>query len=359
LPNLEKTVNISSALLEENSSLKNTLFENEKNLQILQTEILEKCDYMNKYNNLFEENLRMQDDYFKSNKQVNILHENERRLKELVNIQNERLKEIEESINILEIEKDDIQTKNEILEKRFDEEVKKLNNFKKLNFAKDKEINTLKKNLEEINKLLKNKTCDGVQEENITEDEIKQKSNCFNYQSTSTKCSNDAPKKLIEQFEQTETENNYVSTLGDICPELDEDSSTDINLNNLKKEEKKMRISLTPNDIVRRISKTDKDLLSTLKDVSKELNFNFNSNENQNQNDEIQKTNVTPPIIIQNENIYKEFFLLTFQSIKINTNSKNIDLFIGVEPEKLYEKIIKQNIPFHNVRKSLFKFFAI
>lgn len=316
-------MDLSSAILDENLNLKSAFFENEKNLVLLQNEISEKCDYMNKYNNLFEENIKIQDDFFKSNKQISILRENESRLKELVNIQNERLKEIEESLNILEIEKEELHAKNEILEKRFDEEVKKLEKLKKIVIA--------------------------------NEDEAKLKSNSLNYQSTSTKCSFDAPRKLTEHL-CTETENNYVSTLGDICPELEEVSSTDLNLNLREKDEKNMRISLTPNDIVRRFSLTDRDLFNNYKDVKKEINFNFDSkttsnniNSNKNKQKEIQFNSVKP-ITITNENIYKEFFLLTFQSIKLNCNSKHIDLFKGVDSEKLYQKIIKQNIPFHNVR---------
>jgi hypothetical protein len=57
----------------------------------------------------------------------------------------------------------------------------------------------------------------------------------------------------------------------------------------------------------------------------------------------ILSTNNSP----NNIDTYKDFFLLTFQSIKLN--AKNLEIFNLLNSEDIYDKIKLHNIPFHKV----------
>ena len=51
----------------------------------------------------------------------------------------------------------------------------------------------------------------------------------------------------------------------------------------------------------------------------------------------------------KNEDMYRDFFLLTFQSMKINCN--DCKPYNKLSSLQMYEEIVEQNIPFHKVDK--------
>ena len=52
-----------------------------------------------------------------------------------------------------------------------------------------------------------------------------------------------------------------------------------------------------------------------------------------------------------NDDYYKQFFFLLFQTMKLN--SESIEAFLVVDPENLYNQCKKEHIPFHKYEKWL------
>jgi len=83
------------------------------------------------------------------------------------------------------------------------------------------------------------------------------------------------------------------------------------------------------------------------KDLGEERNYSFN---------------ITCPLVVEKmvgpkdtkdpksprNDIYKDYFILTFQALKLN--SENMEPFLNVGQRKMYEEILRNNIPFHKVR---------
>jgi hypothetical protein len=242
---------------------------------------------------------------------------------------NNRVSELQKNLKIIEIEKDEAFYRCEELQQKLDIQT---NNFKISNRILkelERKLQTLKTKNEENEKII----CfyrKVNSEEKINLEEVSQNSNyesirSHNKHTLSTKFSSYDSKEInnsnshitCEKF----TKNNHSRSLSNLLPDIFEDETQ----NGFE-----FRISLTSNEVVRKMS----DKIKIPKPNNKS-NFNLNFEDKNG-------------IYTQTKNdIYKDFFLLTYQSMKLN--SKSPESFHSVNPELLYGEIIKSNIPFHEV----------
>lgn len=231
-----------------------------------------------------EENVKLR----KENKQLYIrnfqLEDLETNLKQIEKAK----REMDDYIKILEIEKEEAYTRCCSLQEMVQHENYKYSNTKKQLNEKDRELTILKKKIEELTHTISNNT------KTIT---LKENQNCESKFTTNCSISNSNNKFLHNNYESS-------SSLSSLCPDL--------------------------NDL----------------------------EENENDNDKQFSLNITCPLIVEKmvghpppkakNDIYKDYFILTFQALKLN--SENHEPFLSLDKEKMYEEILTNNIPFHKVK---------
>jgi hypothetical protein len=223
------------------------------------------------------------------------------------------LEDYKNKIKLLEIENDEIIGKCDYLEGKLEEEISKVKSYRKTLLEKETEIKKLNKELN--SKDHKDNICiyckkDCINNENEVVCSIeKEKMDSPNYRSYSTVSSVSCGKKL-----------NYQTTLSSLLPELDDDEESSIRID----------FKVTPQEVVRRMSGHI--------DTGLKVQSKANLNKNCTNTNSIDKSN----------DIYKDFFLLTFQSLKLN--STNIEHYLNINPLELYTNIQKELIPFHKVK---------
>jgi hypothetical protein len=293
---------VTNAILQENKYLRDANMKIEEEIKILTEENLFLVDRISSQNETlteFEEINQKNDKLVKEFSQEK--EKNEIFCKEIEKITKLNIK-LNEEIKISEIEREELILRIEILEKKLEEKSKIGKRHSMKMNEKDKELRNMQRKLDEFeeekifNLLKSNKNKSYDSNDNYFEDHIKNNHNSNNYLTSSTGIS--IPK---------EHKANYGSSLGFLCPEIEDESN---------KEERKIAINLTPHEVVRRMSS---DKISTY-------------------SSKIQKEEL---------DIYKDFFLLTFQSQKLN--SQDFEAFQYLKPEELYSNIKKHNIPFHKV----------
>jgi hypothetical protein len=234
----------------------------------------------------------------------NTLHENERKVEELVRnavsiykldyeeiiekLKNEKMrlqlevKEFNNKIKIVEIEKEELCVKCDMLEESMAKDSHKIKELNKALRSKDNDIDDLKMKLEKA---------------------VEENSQISQYYSTNY---SSTPKKdkHIEYTLESESPGGYENYLSSICPDFETDDTGHDNVYEIK---------LTPIDIVNKMSPTKKSP---------------------------EKITANPA----DTDIYKDFFMLTFQAVKINTKLNS-----SLNPEELYKYILAKRIPFHKV----------
>ena len=298
-------------IYEENKFMKTQIVKNEDHLHQITKDYGECVEKLADFFNLSAQRDKLVCDNNKMLKEAILINDFLLKNKEEVALLKKCLSEANHTVNVVEIEKEEVYMRVQYLENKLEEEIKKSSKLSKSNNEKDKEIKNLK---------------------NYTDD-LSEKYNCLSgeksYES-SRKESFNSPERISfsllgmnNNFSKITT-HNYESSLSTICPDLDEEEVCQVNYNNFK---------ITPQDVVRRLSKQD---TSDMKYYEDPLNNN-RLNENTKNCSTLEETS--------NTDIYKEFFLLTYQSFKLNTDY--IDPFIYLNPEYLYSYILANNIPFH------------
>jgi hypothetical protein len=223
---------------------------------------------------------------------------------------NKFVSDLQKTIKILEIERDDAFLRSEELQKKLESQTSSIKNSNRIIRDMEKQVSSLKRKNEEYEKtrdsMSKKLTC----EDNLDSAEINYSNiNPHNLYTESTKFSSICSTDVNTNYTRELSKNHHSKSLSTLLPDIFEEEVEDSH---------KLRISMTSNDMVKKMS--DKIVVPFLKE----------QDTNKNKND-----------------IYKDFFLLTFQSLKLN--SKKIESYFNVNPELLYEEIIKNNIPFHEV----------
>jgi hypothetical protein len=324
-----------------------------------------------KISSISEQIKAIKEDNEKLSKLNFLLKESEAFLIDENKILKEKNKVFEEKLKICEFEKEDACERLNIITENYDEEGEKVKSLKNKLSKKDQEIIILRKeneNLKVVNgnleKYLKNLIDD---EENLTidcnkakrsisftsnnlhihnrtnsspnnicydENELSQKEIKNNFQSISTVYSSSNPKGSQKQNELDLHEN----CLSNLYPELElSDDECE--------KPTKINIKLTPVEVVRRFSlkepKTNRLNLADQYFTEKPLKEKTTKLIN------IDKEKIVS--VHKIDDIYKEFFMLTYQAVVINSNDlENLQKSYN-DKEILYKKILDNNIPFHKV----------
>jgi chromosome segregation ATPase len=268
----------------------------------MKREYLEVSEYVNKYELLLLEMNKIKKNNDKLNRDIIINTDNESRYRNDISELKKKMKDYEHDLKIIEIEKEEIYNRNEILEMKLEDECKKISINKKVLNEKEKEIKFLKKKMNELE--------DKVKELNIKLNESNEEK-IVNINNDSLSINKN---HLSMTMIKSPRNNNCLGNL--YLDDNDDDDNLDV------------KIQLTSRDVIRKMSK--KEFTS---DEVNSLSSNYSTQISNNQ--------------IQND-VYKDFFLLTYQSFKLN--SDDIEPYLESNPEQMYQKILNSNIPFHKVK---------
>jgi hypothetical protein len=293
-----------SSLSDENNSLRNMQLKNENEMKLLKEENIDLNELVSKFDNILIEFDNLKDENEKLNKQMIIYEHNENNFVDQISRLKHKVEELEKNLNIMDIEKEEIFNRNEILEDKLSKETKNFQNSKKLLLYKDKEIKNLNKKIDDIYEKMNNL--------NVRESYLEDKLDVENYQSRTTDDS-----QVIKFLDDSPHHNG--SCLGSLYPDWNDEDDGPVS------------ISITPLNIVRKMSQ--KEINNEENGASK---YEYSTN----------RTEKSSTASIQSD-IYKDFFLLSYQSLKLN--AENIEEYNTVNPEYLYNKILINNIPFHKV----------
>jgi hypothetical protein len=226
---------------------------------------------------------------------------------------NSFVSDLQNTIKIIEIERDEAFTRSEELQKKLDSQTSDIKNSNRLMRDMERQIKNLKRKNEDYEKTCESMSKKFTNEKNLECSEMNFSNfNHKNLNTESTRFSSICSTETYNHLPKEHSKNYHTRSLSTLIPDIlfeEEIEKTD-----------EFKISVTSYDLVKKMSNK---IIAPL---------NKDSDKNKSKND-----------------IYKDFFLLTFQSLKLN--SKKIESYINVNPDLLYKEIIKKNIPFHEVFK--------
>ena len=281
-------------------------------------------------------NMHLKFNFVSKNENENIINEYKYKLK---HFENESIK-IKEEIKSLKKENEKLIEQKEYFEGQINNELNNINN----NIIENNNDN----NLENI---LNNN--DSIEEKGNEEEEIE---SCKNLEN------------LIMNCEEAETEEAQ-----------DEKKEEEIQINNIEtKKENPITINIkveSANNLENKMSGNSlnkksslmraKTIMSRPKDInSKEINFKKSVNFNEFKTKKSDNINSAYNVMFKGKHFqyptriaskdyrdyFKQFFFLLFQSMKMNSDN-NIEIFLGKNPEILYNECKREHIPFHKYEK--------
>lgn len=228
---------------------------------------------------------------------------------------NKYVSDLENTIKIIEIERDEAYTRTEELQMKLDSQTSHIKNSNRLHRDMERQIKNLKRKNEEYEKTWESMSKKFANENNLESSEMNFSNfGHKNLHTESTRFSSICSTQTYNHVPKELSKNYHTRSLSTLIPDIIFEEEIE------KSDEYK--ISVTSCDLVKKMSN------KIIAPLHKDTDINKSKND-----------------------IYKDFFLLTFQSLKLN--SKNIESYIDVNPELLYREIINKNIPFHEVYKHL------
>lgn len=282
-------------LNEINYIYKNNLFQTEYNFKLLQLEnedLILKLEYLKDiekdYKLLIIDNDKLKIDFISQNNKINSFLE--------------EIKELKQNLKIIKIENKELNEILDINKEKQEQDNFNFNNIKLKLKEKENIINNLQKQIKEIEK--ESSDYFSLSYKNKSKDNKNFISNISTIYSSNLLTNNNLNKEYINTLNKDDLNNENYLLLNDF---LQDDENETLSLN------------LTPLKEIKKMSMKDK-----------------NSNNN----------HLEDPI-----DIYKDFFKLTFQALKLNTfDNKKLILFNSLNIDLIYENIKEEKVPFHKVK---------